>query len=68
MCPLKQNAFEYGMNDVFDLVKPFLQQRDQVRLSQFVKKKIALTLRIMNGQNPYADHAQNRKIFWPCDK
>ena len=57
--PLKMNAFEFGMDVVFGLVASFLKQREQTRLSPIIKKKMALTLAIMN--NPDEDLAVNRE-------
>lgn len=59
LCPLKQNSFEYGMDVAFDLVKPFLQQRNQARLSPVVKTKIAITLMTMKADTDHENLAAN---------
>ena len=50
--PLKQNSFEYEMEVDFELIKPFIIQRNQSRLSAVVKSKMTLTFSLMNVENP----------------
>ena len=40
--PLQQDSFEFGMKIVYSLVKPFISQRNLLRVSPVVKKKVEM--------------------------
>ena len=50
--PLKQNSFEFGMDIVYSLVGPFIQQRNQSHLAPSIKRNIAVVLDMMQLPNP----------------
>ena len=48
--PSKQESFVFGMSVVLGLVGPFIQQRNQSKLSPCAKAKTAMDLGIMHIQ------------------
>ena len=64
MCPLKVDSFEFGMGIVFDLVKPFIQQRNTARLPPMVTSKISPVLKML-GENIVDTTAMRKECVDP---